>query len=128
MSKKIMSKNYISFKEDDSVRYVLDSLTANGVNGAPILNNEKRLVGIIVKADVFRFLIEDGHFDTCPIEWVMTKKVITAGEYEDDLEIVKRVRESNIAAIPIIDEDDHVIGMATLESIIDAFLENNYVI
>ncbi|MEF9951591.1 MAG: CBS domain-containing protein [Clostridium sp.] len=123
MLTKIMTKDFITFKETDTVKQGLDSLTNNQINGAPVLNSENKLVGIIVKADLFRFLIEDGHYDTCPIEWVMTKKVIVANEEEDYLDVIKRVRQNNIAAIPIVDSNMQVKGMITLESIVDSFID-----
>ncbi len=51
-------------------------MSENNINGAPVANEEGNLIGMIVKADIYRFLMEEGHYDTCPVEWVMTKEVL----------------------------------------------------
>ncbi len=115
--------NFIKLYPTTTVKEALDLLTENRTNGAPVVDENGRLVGIIVKADLFRFLMDKGHYDTCPIEWVMTKKVITANSDEDTINIAKRLRNNNIIAIPVIDENEVVIGMVTLENILDNFIE-----
>lgn len=92
------------------------------INGAPIVNEANELVGMIVKADIYRFLIAPGHYGSCPIEWVMSKNVVTAQKEEPILAIAKRLRENNIVAMPVI-ENHKVIGMISSEDIIDYFIK-----
>lgn len=94
----------------------------NNINGAPVVDDNGLLVGMIVKADIYRFLMDQGHYDTCPVEWVMTKKVITASKDEDIIDIAKRLRENDIIAIPIVDNQT-LLGLVTIENIVDYFIE-----
>ncbi|MCT8977673.1 CBS domain-containing protein [Clostridium sp. CX1] len=125
MISKIMHLNIVKLKPEDTLSKALDIMNDNKVNGAPVADDNGRLLGIIVKADIYRFLMEEGHYDTCPIDWVMTKKVITAFKGEDILDIAKRLRENEIEAIPIVDEKDSIVGIVTVEDILDYILEKN---
>ena len=86
-----------------------------------VVNDDKKLVGMIVKADIYRFMIAPGHYDSCPVEWVMSKSVITAQSDEDLLTVAKRLRENNILAMPVVDKDE-VIGVISLEDLLDYFI------
>lgn len=117
-----IKNNFIKLFPTNTVKEALNLLTENRINGAPVVDENGKLIGIIVKADLFRFLMDKGHYDTCPVEWVMTKKVITAKDDEDIIDIAKRLRSNNIIAIPVIDENKFVTGMVTLENILDSFM------
>lgn len=125
MLDKVMNTNFIKFGPQDTVKEALKALTEGRVNGAPVVDDNGKLLGIIVKADIFRFLMEEGHYDTCPLDWVMTKRVIIATEDEDTIDIAKRLRENSIVAIPVVDENDVVKAMVTLESILDSIIETH---
>lgn len=52
----------------------------------------------------------------------MTKRVVTA-QYDDDIiNVAKRLREHNIIAMPVL-KGDTVIGIITIENLIDYFLK-----
>lgn len=124
MISKIMHSNIIKLKAEDTLSKAIDIMNDNKINGAPVVADDGNLVGMIVKADIYRFLMEEGHYDTCPVDWVMTKEVITASTSEDILEISKRLRENDIIAVPIIDQGI-IVGMITIEDIMDYFIENH---
>ncbi|MCT4619298.1 MAG: CBS domain-containing protein [Marinisporobacter sp.] len=120
--KSIMHQPAITFKTKDTVAHALKIMNEKNINGAPIVDDKNELAGMVVKADLYRFLISPGHYDTCPLEWVMTKNVITAEEDEDIIAISKRLRANNIVAMPIVD-GKKVLGVISFEDIIDYFIE-----
>lgn len=91
------------------------------INGAPVVDKDDKLVGMIVKADIYRFLITPGHIDQCPVEWVMSKDVITASINEEVLTVARRLRENNIIAMPVLD-GDIVRGVISIEDILDFYI------
>lgn len=124
MLSKIMRRDIIKLSPEDTLIKALEIMNDNNINGAPVVDSTETLVGIIVKADIYRFLIEEGHYDTCPIDWAMTKKVISASKHEEVIDIAKRLRENDIVAIPILD-DNTVIGIVSIEDIVDYFIDKN---
>ncbi len=122
MLSKIITCDIIKLSPNDTLVKALEIMNDNNINGAPVVDDSGLLVGMIVKADIYRFLMDQGHYDTCPVEWVMTKKVITASKDEDVIVIAKRLRENDIIAIPIVDNNT-ILGLATIENIVDYFIE-----
>lgn len=122
MIKEIMHSDIVKLKTEDDLKKALEIINANKVNGAPVVDENDKLVGIIVKADIYRFLMEEGHYDTCPVDWVMTKNVVTASKDEGIVEVAARLRKNDIVAIPIVD-DDVLEGIVTIEDIVDYMIE-----
>ena len=53
----------------------------------------------------------------------MSKNVITASIDEDLLTVAKRLRDNNIIAMPVM-EDDTVRGMISIEDILDFYINS----
>ncbi|MBV4419456.1 CBS domain-containing protein [Clostridium tyrobutyricum] len=121
----IMRSDIVRIKDTDILSKALNIMHEHKINGAPVINENGKLVGMIVKADIYRFLMEEGHFDTCPVEWVMSKQVITAHKDEAILSAAKRLRENNIIAIPVVDNDLIVEGIISIEDIIDYIIKKS---
>ncbi|MDR3602042.1 MAG: CBS domain-containing protein [Desulfosporosinus sp.] len=121
----ILNYNVNTIAADDTLNKALEMMNSMNFNGMPVVNSDNQLVGMIVKADVYRFLIEQGHYDSYPVERVMSKSVITAEVNEDILAVAKRLRESNIVAIPVL-ENEKVVGIISMENLIDYFISKNF--
>lgn len=119
--KYIIKTDVITIKVDDSLKKVMSLMNDKKINGAPVVDENNCLVGMIVKADIYRFLMEEGHYDTCPVDWVMTKQVITCNENDDILSIAKKIRSESIISIPVV-ENSKVIGIVSIEDILDYFI------
>ncbi|WP_251859979.1 CBS domain-containing protein [Clostridium sp. Marseille-Q2269] len=118
----IVNTHVIILNPKDSIKKALDLMNENNINGAPVTNEEGNLIGVIVKADIYRFLMEEGHYDTCPVEWVMTKEVFTALENEDVMSIAKKILDKDIVAMPIVDSSMKLIGIVSIDDILRALI------
>lgn len=125
MISNIMRTDIVRLKSDDVLSKALDVMHEHNVNGAPVVDSQGKLIGMIVKADIYRFLMEEGHYDTCPVEWVMTKNVIIAHKDEEILDAAKRIRKNNIIAVPVINNDNFVEGTVSLEDIVDYIIRKS---
>ncbi|EJO5347542.1 CBS domain-containing protein [Clostridium botulinum] len=118
----IMNTQVIILNPKDSIKKALNLMNENNINGAPVTNEEGKLVGVMVKADIYRFLMEEGHYDTCPVEWVMTKEVFTASKEEDVLSIAKKILDKDIVAMPIVDSSMKLLGIVSVEDILKSLI------
>ncbi|MCW6085907.1 MULTISPECIES: CBS domain-containing protein [Clostridium] len=118
----IMNTHVIVLNPKDSIKKALNLMNENNINGAPVANEEGNLIGMIVKADIYRFLMEEGHYDTCPVEWVMTKEVFTALEGEDVISIAKKILDKDIIAMPIVDSSKKLLGIVSIEDILKSLI------
>lgn len=122
MVEQIMHSDIVRLKPQDDLKKALETINANGLNGAPVVDDDDKLVGMIVKADIYRFLMEEGHYETCPVDWVMTKQVITASKNEEIGKVAARLRKNDIIAIPIVD-DGVLEGIVSIEDIVDYIIK-----
>jgi len=119
---KLMKQKFITVRPDETIEDALARMSSMKVNGAPVVDRNGKLVGMIVKADIYRFLITPGHIEKCPVEWVMSKDVITATVDEEVLTVAKRLRDNNIIAMPVL-EGDIVRGVISIEDILDFYIK-----
>ncbi len=117
----IMNSSVILVKADETIGKVLDIMKEENINGMPVVDDNNQLLGIVVKADIYRFLIDPGHYKTCPVEWVMTKKVVKADGEEDISLVAKRLRDHDIIALPVV-EEDIVTGIVSIEDFMDYYI------
>lgn len=119
----LMRRNFITIQEDETIETALEKMSTMKVNGAPVVSREGKLVGMVVKADIYRFLITPGHIDKCPVEWVMSKNVITAAAEDDVLSVARSLRKNKIIAVPVMD-GENVKGVISIEDILDFFIKS----
>ncbi len=124
--REIMKSPVIAVRPSDTIGRVLEIMKSENVNGTPIVDEKSHIVGIIVKADIYRFLIDPGHYESCPVEWVMTKKVVKANVDEDIIDVAKRLRQNDIIALPVLD-DDILVGIVSIEDFVDYYINTNII-
>lgn len=122
--KDIMDTEFLYLSEDDTIKKSLEVMTLNNAHGAPILNKNKEILGIVVKADIYRFLMEPGHYDTYNIGSVMITDIISVSEEESVGEAALRLRKNNIIAMPVLKYKE-ILGFVSLENIVDYFIRQN---
>lgn len=120
----IIKPNFHIISVNDSIDKALNLMNTLNLNGMPVVDDKNELVGMVVKADIYRFMIQPGHYDSCPVEWVMSKSVISAQSDEDLLTVAKRLRKNDIVSMPVV-ENGKVTGIVTLEDLLDYFLQEN---
>ncbi|SHH03953.1 CBS domain-containing protein [Thermosyntropha lipolytica DSM 11003] len=125
MVKEIIQKGFIRLTPQKTVGFSLKEMETRKKSVAVVVDENDYLLGIVVKADLFRFLREPGHYEDYPVELAMTKSVITVKPDDDILKAAKMLRENNISAIPVIDDENKVVGIIGLEDIVDYCIQKN---
>ncbi|MFT8349363.1 CBS domain-containing protein [Clostridium saccharoperbutylacetonicum] len=120
----IINKNFHIINVNDTIDKALELMHDLNVNGMPVVDDSETLVGMIVKADIYRFMIHPGHYVSCPVEWVMSKSVILSQSDEDIIIVAKRLRKNDIVAMPVVN-NDKIVGVITIDDILDYFLDKN---
>lgn len=117
----IMKTDSYTVKVNDTIDKVLELMNRLHINGVPVVDDYNKLVGMVVKADIYRFMVTPGHYESCPVEWVMSKSVILAQSDEDISIVAERLRKNNIIAMPVA-QNEKVIGIISIEDLLDYFL------
>ncbi|MFA5576510.1 MAG: CBS domain-containing protein [Tissierellaceae bacterium] len=118
----IMRSPVIAIKPEELIEKALEIMYRDGINGMPVVDENGSLVGIVVRADIYRFLIDPGHYKYCPVEWVMTKEVLTADPEDEIIDLAARLRKKDVIAIPVV-EEKLVVGIVTIEDLVDHYIK-----
>lgn len=117
----ILKQDFHTIHVNDSIDKALDFMNKSNINGMPVVDGDNNLVGMVVKADIYRFMVHPGHYVSCPVEWVMSKSVIVAQSNEDLFTIARRLRKNDIISMPVV-ENEKIIGIISIEDLLDYFL------
>ncbi len=118
--KNILRNDYVSVKETDPIEHVLDMMSNMKINSLPVENQNGLLTGIVVKADIYRFMIQPGHYGTCPVSWVMSSRIISVEPDEPVKEAAQKILENHIIAMPVV-QNGKACGMLYIEDLLDYY-------
>ncbi|MGI6220015.1 MAG: IMP dehydrogenase [Bacteroidaceae bacterium] len=106
----------VTIKVGSTVRDALDIMAEYKIGGIPVVNDEKKLVGIVTNRDL-RFELDMNK----RIDNVMTKDNLITTNQSTDLESAARILQKHkIEKLPVVDKDGKLIGLVTYKDITKA--------
>ncbi|MFC4409481.1 magnesium transporter [Chungangia koreensis] len=118
----IMTTEYVAIPENSTVRSAMTILR----NAAPeaetiyylfVVNEDNQLTGVISLRDL---IIADE--DTL-IRSIMSDRVVSVPVSEDQEEVARTIKDYNFLAVPVVDFQNHLLGIITVDDIIDVLEE-----
>ncbi|MCS7173999.1 MAG: CBS domain-containing protein [Armatimonadetes bacterium] len=138
VAKDVMTAPVITVRPQTTLREAAELFLRYRISGAPVVDEEGRMVGIVTEADLLRreaqpmpeakrgflsFLWQDLRIRagrTVRVEEVMTREVVTATEETPVRELARRMLLRKINRIPIVREGK-VVGIVTRADVLKAF-------
>lgn len=106
----------VCIKQGATVKDALNLMAEYKIGGIPVVDAEKRLVGIVTNRDL-RF---EQNMDKC-IDEVMTKENLVTTTQSTDLESAAEILQMHkIEKLPVVDKDGKLIGLVTYKDITKA--------
>jgi CBS domain-containing protein len=146
-----MSVSTITVKRNQTVKEALDLLAKHNVSGLPVIDDDRRVVGIISGTDIMRYSQQKqvlpktgGLFWISPysesddiesirqgvdilhrtqIEMVMTKKVHTVTEETPISDIAKLLIKRKINRVPVVNQNNRLTGIITRADLVKFMAE-----
>ena len=126
-----MSTKLININEDQPVYEAIKTLLANSISGAPVINSNKKLVGVLSEKDCLR-IFANGSFHNLPASNVtdyMSKIVTTINPETDVFTAADIFLKHTFRRLPVLDGDD-LVGIISrrdiLKAVQDAFKDDSY--
>ena len=127
--KDVMTKNVVSFNDDNTIGDVIGKLSSKGVSGAPILKNGK-VVGIIHESNIIDWMNEKLKAAS-PVEFekkmqeaskqkvstIMSRNPITIGPNATLEDAVKKMYKHGVDRLPVV-EKGKLVGIVARDDII----------
>ena len=108
-----MIANPITLKKDSTLLECHKILSKYKISGLPVVDDSNHLVGIITNRDL-KYLTPD----ETKVEEVMTKKNLVTAKIGTSLQDAKKILwENRIEKLPIVDDNNHLVGLITSKDI-----------
>lgn len=121
-----MTKKLITFKPDQSVAEVMQTLIKNRISGAPVVNERNELLGIISEGDCIKQISESRYYNmpmgNDTVDKHMVKDVETIDGNLNIFDAAKQFLNSKRRRFPII-EKGKLIGQISQKDILIAAIE-----
>ena len=118
----IMTTEFIDLKETMTVEKAFDIIKERGlqketVYTSYVLSKDRKLLGVI---DIKRLLVADR---TEYLKDIMDTNLIKVHTLEDQEEVSKLFDKYDIVAVPVVDKEDRLVGIITIDDAIDVMQE-----
>ena len=109
----VMTMDPVSCLPDEKISDVALLMKAQDIGPVLIVDSEvdQRLVGIITDRDIAIRHVAEGHTSTCRVSDHMTSRIKTVREDDDLSDVEEIMADEQIRRVPVVDEDDHLVGM-----------------
>ena len=114
----LMSSNYVTLPEhftiDEAIQMIRTLSTQQDTLYAMyVVDTNNKLIGVISLREIVQAAPDQR------IEHVMSREVITGHVFDDQEEIAKSLAYYDFIALPIVDDDEHLLGIVTYDDAMD---------
>lgn len=121
-----MTRNLITFKADQTVMEVMNTLIRKKISGAPVVNDNYELVGIISEGDCMKQISESRYYnqpmEDVKVEQHMATNVDTIDGNMNVFDAANKFLESKHRRFPIV-ENGKLVGQISQKDVLKAALE-----
>lgn len=118
-----MSRDMITFKPEQTVEEVIQTLIKNKISGGPVVNSNNELVGVISEGDCLKQISESRYYnmpmEQHTVENRMIKQVETIDANMNIFDAANKFLESKIRRFPIV-ENGKLIGQISQKDVLKA--------
>ena len=122
--KHMMLTNVITASPSKTVKKIIEILYKKHIGCVISVDENNKCVGIFTERDAIRLVAEDVELDQ-PLGNVMTKNVITIQEDSSINEIRKTIQTHNIRTLPVVNQENKLVGLLSVRSVLDQFFGLN---
>ncbi|MFC4024448.1 magnesium transporter [Oceanobacillus longus] len=118
----IMTTEYVAIFKDQTVRKTMQLLKKEAPDAETIyylfvLDEDKRLVGVVSIRDL---IVAD---DDVIIDEIMSSQVVAVSVAKNQEDVAQMFRDYDFLALPVVDFQDHLLGIITVDDILDVMEE-----
>ena len=121
-----MTRNLITFKSDQGIEQVIDTLIKHRISGAPVVNENQELIGIISEGDCIKHISESRYYnmpmENNTVEKHMIKNVETIDGDMNIFDAATKFIKAKRRRFPIV-ENGKLIGQISQKDILIAAMK-----
>lgn len=101
---------------------VLASQMIEGFGGMPIVDDDRRLVGIVTEFDLLAALDRGLLLSELTAQQIMTGFPISARKDMDAQRLIHLLKTNHLIRVPVVDQEDRLIGVVARRDILRSYL------
>jgi predicted transcriptional regulator len=118
-----MTTNVITFKADQEIMDVTEKIIQRKISGAPVVNNNGEIIGIITEKDCLRVIYDEKYHNLFPnqgkVTNYMSKKVVTVDYNIKINELASLFMKSNFRRYPVL-RNGKMVGVISRRDVLKA--------
>ena len=137
--KDVMTQDPITVVPSVGIKAAMTKLAFAGITSMPVVDEERRLCGIVSEADLIRDVADDPRAHERPIairpvvpprtvEDVYTRSPIAVGPQDDVTAVVDVMTAKGFKSLPVVDPEHRLIGMVSRSDVLRALARDDDVI
>ncbi len=124
-----MATNLFTFSPDTEITEVIEVMLTHKISGAPVLDDQKKLVGLISEKDCLKIMI-DSVYHNHPVSkgkvsQYMTTDLITISVESDVVDAATKFLKTKVKRFPVVDNDGKLVGQISRRDILQAIKAMN---
>ncbi len=151
--RELMTTEVIAFKPSDKVHQVAETFRSNRISGAPVIDDQSKVIGVISEADIMKLTATVPFPDIDPlnpfpifsltayrkkvekipaeietlfegsVKDVMTKDPVTISPDDSVLDAARLMHKDDFNRIPVVDDEGELVGLIARADIIGLFVQ-----
>lgn len=121
-----MTRKLITFKPDDTIETVIASLIKNRISGAPVVNDNNELVGMISEGDCIKQISDSRYFNMpmgdSRVKDKMSTEIETIDGYISVFDAANKFLESKRRRFPVLD-NGKLVGQISQMDVLKAAMK-----
>lgn len=127
--KDYMTRQIVSFAPEQTINEVVRILTYRNISGGPVLDDQKKLIGIISEGDCLKQVMKSTYNNTPTmsgfVKDYMIKEVKTLHPNQTIMQAAEQFLEMKLRRFPVL-EDGKLVGQLSQRDVMRAFDEMNF--
>ncbi|MGK7396855.1 MAG: CBS domain-containing protein [Candidatus Cyclobacteriaceae bacterium M3_2C_046] len=118
-----MAKDLITFKPDQDINEVINTMIENEISGAPVLDEKGNLIGMITEKDCLRVIVDVAYHNqmlsNSKVADYMSTELKTVSAESDVLDVADAFLKTMVRRFPVVDKGK-LIGQVSRRDILKA--------
>ena len=121
-AEQFMQDDVFYYHTQDTGETLAQVMTENGFGSVPVLDRDRRLLGIVTEFDLLKAVMEDKLLSQVTAGELMTPNPITVTPDTSAMEIIGQLEGKHLIRMPVVDEDNKLVGVVARRDILQGYL------